>query len=74
MPCFPDLDTFVEVIDTTIEDKDSIMDPSNCTHLATGALQNSFERLAGHFYFDTKTWNASCQHTTGRQILTLESW
>lgn len=54
VPCFPDLNTFVEAIDTTIEDKDSIMDPSNCTHLATGALQNRFERLAEHFYFDTK--------------------
>jgi hypothetical protein len=53
-PCFPDLDTFVEAIDSTIEDEDSIMDASNCTHLATGALQNRFERLAGHFYFDTK--------------------
>jgi hypothetical protein len=55
VPCFPDLDTFVEAIDNTIEDaEDKIMDPSNCTHLATGALQNRFERLAVHFYFDTK--------------------
>jgi hypothetical protein len=54
LPCFPDLDTFVEAIDSTIEDEDSIIDSSNCTHLATGALQNRFERLAGHFFFDTK--------------------
>jgi hypothetical protein len=54
VPCFPNLDTFVEAIDSTIEDEDSITDSSNCTHLATGALQNRFERLAGHFYFDTK--------------------
>jgi hypothetical protein len=53
-PCFPDLDTFVEAIDSTIEDKDTVIDQSNCTHLATGALHNRFERLAGHFYFDTK--------------------
>jgi hypothetical protein len=44
----------VEAIDSTLEDKDSITDASNCTHLATGALQNRFERLAEHFYFDTK--------------------
>jgi hypothetical protein len=52
--CFPNLDTFVESIDSTIEDEGSITDPSNCTHLATGALQNRFELLAGHFYFDIK--------------------
>jgi hypothetical protein len=44
----------VEAINSTIEDEGEITDASNCTHLATGALQNRFERLAGHFYVDTK--------------------
>jgi hypothetical protein len=44
----------VEAIDSTLEDKDTVIDQSNCTHLATGVLQNRFERLAERFYFDTK--------------------
>jgi hypothetical protein len=65
-PCFPDLDTFVEAIDSTIKDKDTITDQSNCTHLATGALQNRFESLTNHFTLTPSTWNASCRRTTGR--------